>query len=210
MSRYKLTVKKSDNTAEDVFFNVPEVNGKYEVKFLLQNKTIVAGTIDVGETPVEYNVDVTLSNDKTIRAGTITTQGPHWRTVWTGSKRTLDGGSNFGSEDFSDEVNFNRPTRISGKATFTIGTNGETTDMYFFPLQISSENTKLTGYSDEFEENGFTSSTNGNATASLYDEILHLMIWCGITIYNSSTGDVIVSENLAPNYITITKIEQKY
>ena len=39
MSRYKLTVRKSDNTAEDVFFNVPDVNGKYEVKFLLQNKT---------------------------------------------------------------------------------------------------------------------------------------------------------------------------
>lgn len=209
MSRYKLTVKKSDNTAEDVFFNVPEVNGKYEVKFLLQNKTIVAGTIDVGETPVEYNVDVKLSNDKTIRAGTITTQGPHWRTVWTGSKRTLDGGSNFGSEDFSDEVNFNRPTRISGKATFTIGTNGETTDMHFFPLQISSESTKLTGYYDEQEQSGFTLITDGTATAKLYDEILQLIISCSYFI-NDSSGNPIASDNLTPNYITITKIEQKY
>lgn len=208
MSRYKLTVKKSDNTAEDVFFNVPEVNGKYEVKFLLQNKTIVAGTIDVGETPVEYNVDVKLSNDKTIRAGTITTQGPHWRTVWTGSKRTLDGGSNFGSEDFSDEVNFNRPTKISGKATFTIGSNGETTDAYFNSKQII-ENTELGKYYDESEQSGLTGIIDGSATASLYDEILHLMISTSFVLYDSS-GNPIASDNLAPNYITITKIEQKY
>lgn len=208
MSRYKLTVRKSDNTEDDVFFNVPEVNGKYEVKFLLQNKTIVAGTIDVGETPVEYNVDVTLSNDKTIRAGTITTQGPHWRIVWTGSKRTLDGGSNFGNEDFSDEVNFNRPTKISGKATFTIGSNGETTDVNFVAIQIS-ENTRLAGYDDEKEESGLIGIISGYATASLYDEILHLMISCTFELHNSS-GDIISSDNLAPNYITITKIEQKY
>ena len=208
MSRYKLTVKKSDNTAEDVFFNVPEVNGKYEVKFLLQNKTIVAGTIDVGETPVEYNVDVILSNDKTIRAGTITTQGPHWRTVWTGSKRTLDGGSNFGSEDFSEEVNFNRPTKISGKATFTIGSNGETTEAYFNSKQII-ENTELSRYYDESEQSGLTGIISGSATASLYDEILHLMISASFVLYDSS-GNPIVSDNLTPNYITITKIEQKY
>lgn len=208
MSRYKLTVKKSDKTAEDVFFNVPDVNGKYEVKFLLQNKTVVSGTIDVGETPVEYNVDVTLSNDKTMRAGTITTQGPHWRTVWTGSKRTLDGGSNFGIEDFSDEVNFNNPTKISGKATFTIGDNGETTDVYFNSKQII-ESTELGKYYNESEQSGLTGIISGTATASLYDEILHLMISCSFVLYNSS-GDPIVSDNLAPNYITITKIEQKY
>ena len=208
MSRYKLTVKKSDNTAEDVFFNVPEVNGKYEVKFLLQNKTIVAGTIDVGETPVEYNVDVTLSNDKTIRAGTITTQGPHWRTVWTGNKRTLDGGSNFGNEDFNDEVNFSRPTKISGTATFTVGDNGQTEERYFYPLQIS-ENTTLTSYHDEQEQSGFTLITDGTATAKLYDEILHLMISCSYVFYDQS-GNPVSSSNLTPNYITITKIEQKY
>ena len=43
-----------------------------------------------------------------------------------------------------------------------------------------------------------------------YDEILHLMISGIFELGNPTTGDVIVSENLAPNYITITKIEQKY
>ena len=132
---YKLNITKSDGSFSDsVQFTIPQKEGTYKVEFELSNGNKVnAGNINVSNVEKTYKTEFQLSDGSTIDGGTFTTPVvAGWKTVWTGNERVVNisyKGETTGTKEVTitndtlSGVNWSRPTKITGVAVATAGTN---------------------------------------------------------------------------------------
>lgn len=74
MATKRVTINKSDGTSNSFDFTIPEEAGTYNIKFTLDNNTVIdAGNITVNDNVNTYRLSFGLSNGTTVDAGTFTT-----------------------------------------------------------------------------------------------------------------------------------------